>query len=98
MPCDTCPCDACPCGTCPRDTGPCDTGPCDACPHDTCPLCLLAVPAAPDAPVPADVFADHCTLSWTPPTDDGGAPITGFHVEKRIIGSQRWARVNKEQV
>ena len=59
---------------------------------------ITDVPGPPDAPVVSEIFAEHCMLAWTPPADDGGAPITGFHVERRMIGGDRWARVNKEQV
>jgi len=57
-----------------------------------------AVPSAPDAPIMSDVFSDNCTVTWQPPTEDGGSPITGYHVERRISGSARWVRVTKEQI
>lgn len=28
-----------------------------------------------------EIFADHCTLTWKPPTDDGGGDITGLYIE-----------------
>ena len=34
---------------------------------------------APGNLLVSDVYAEHCKLSWTPPTDDGGSEITGKH-------------------
>ena len=52
-------------------------------------------PGAPEAPVVDEVFPENCQVAWQPPAEDGGAPITGYHVERRITSSQRWIRVNK---
>ncbi len=35
-------------------------------------------------------------MAYQPPASDGGSPITGYHVERRIVGSTRWAKINKE--
>jgi titin len=37
-------------------------------------------------------------LSWQPPTNDGGAPILGYHLERQSSFSTRWARVNKDLI
>lgn len=29
-----------------------------------------------------DIFADHMTLEWKPPLDDGGTPVDHYVVEK----------------
>jgi len=34
-------------------------------------------PGAPENLQPSDVHAEYCKLSWSPPTDDGGAEVTG---------------------
>jgi len=34
-------------------------------------------PGSPEDLKVSDVYADHCTLSWKHPTDDGGADING---------------------
>jgi len=36
-------------------------------------------PGAPENLQASDVHAEHCKLSWSPPTDDGGAEVTGRH-------------------
>ncbi len=51
-------------------------------------------PGQPGTPVTSDVTATSCTLNWTPPTDDGGSPITGYTIEKRDRFSPRWTKVN----
>ncbi len=37
-------------------------------------------------------------LSWFPPSNDGGSPVTGYHLERRSPTSKRWVFVNKIQV
>lgn len=32
-------------------------------------------------------------LSWTPPYEDGGSPITGYHIERTTTKVTRWLRV-----
>ena len=61
--------------------------------------CLFtAVPGAPEAPSITDIYYDSCLVTWQPPLEDGGAPITGYHLERRAEGSTRWVKVNKEQI
>jgi len=40
-------------------------------------LCRIDAPGAPENLQPSDVHAEYCKLSWLPPSDDGGAEITG---------------------
>ena len=47
---------------------------------------FIDVPGAPGIPEVSDILADSMTVSWTPPTNDGGSPITGYTVEKRESG------------
>ena len=60
--------------------------------------CLLAVPGAPNAPTVSDIYHDNCLVAWQPPTEDGGSPVTGYHLERRTVGSKHWIQVNKESV
>jgi len=55
-------------------------------------------PGAPSAPVVSDVFSDSCVLTWSPPDFDGGAPITGYYVERSTNRAGRWIRITREAV
>lgn len=37
-----------------------------------------------------DWDSDHVELEWTPPPSDGGAPITGYIIQKKERGSPYW--------
>nr|WP_238362267.1 fibronectin type III domain-containing protein [Actinopolymorpha pittospori] len=49
---------------------------------------VYAVPSAPEAPTDVSVVrdGDEATVSWKPPTFDGGAPLTGYVVTARRDG------------
>ena len=55
-------------------------------------------PGAPEAPEVTEVFKTSCVVSWQPPAQDGGSPITGYWLERRTKLSTRWVRVNKDLV
>ena len=40
-----------------------------------------------------DITKSSAQLSWQPPEDDGGAPVSGYYVEKNT--GKRWTKVNK---
>ena len=48
------------------------------------------VAGKPGTPEPTDWDRDHVDLKWTKPTDDGGAPITGYVIEKKKKGTMAW--------
>jgi len=50
-------------------------------------------PGPPGTPVVEAFSPSSATINWTPPTDTGGRPITGYFIEKRELGSE-WNRVN----
>ena len=41
------------------------------------------MPDAPSAPQVAEVCSTSCVLSWQPPANDGGTPVTGYVIERR---------------
>jgi len=52
---------------------------------------VLDVPLKPRNLQPDEVRAEHVKLSWEPPLDDGGTPITGYLVRYMDIDSGEWA-------
>ncbi|OTF76669.1 hypothetical protein BLA29_001005, partial [Euroglyphus maynei] len=50
------------------------------------------VPAAPGTPQVTDIDKNHVDLCWEPPSKDGGAPITGYIIEKKEKGSDKWMK------
>ena len=44
-----------------------------------------------------DITKSGCRLSWRPPEDDGGKPITGYIVEKMDKASGRWVPVSRTE-
>jgi len=55
-------------------------------------------PGAPGKPEVTDSDKDHITLKWSPPTKDGGAPVTGYNVERLDPKTGRWTKVNSEPI
>ncbi|CDW52538.1 protein unc g; protein unc f; protein unc d; prot ein unc b; protein unc a [Trichuris trichiura] len=48
-------------------------------------------PLAPEGPLEAkEVFADHMTLTWNPPLDDGGVPLSHYVIEAFDPTLGRW--------
>lgn len=43
---------------------------------------LQTVPGPPAAPVMSAVTTTSATATWTPPPDNGGTPIAGYHVQR----------------
>lgn len=54
--------------------------------------------SAPGTPEVGDVTKDSVDLSWEKPTSEGGAPITGYHVEKKNPDTGDWERVNDKPI
>jgi titin len=49
------------------------------------------LPGPPIGPIKIDaIIQTGCTLSWLPPTEDGGAKITGYVVEGKDVNRQAW--------
>jgi len=43
-------------------------------------------PGAPGQPRDLSSTADSITIQWTRPRNDGGSPIMGYYIEKRMVG------------
>jgi len=55
-------------------------------------------PGPPDAPSISDVTKTGCVVAWQPPKEDGGSPVTGYHVERCLATTDRWLKINKGPV
>ncbi len=53
------------------------------------------IPGAPSQPDVTDINANSMTLHWSPPSSDGGSPITGYIVERRDTSKMSWSVVNR---
>lgn len=48
----------------------------------------------PGTPEVIDYDKNHAELAWTPPKNDGGAPITGYVIEARDKDTNKWRKVS----
>ena len=55
-----------------------------------------AVPDKPGVPQPTDVKDGSITVTWTPPENDGGAPVTSYVLEYRSEGSVSWKKATEK--
>lgn len=54
---------------------------------------IVDVPEKPVGPMKIfDITKDSVTLTWKPPGNDGGAPITGYNIEYRDVNKPTWDR------
>ena len=51
---------------------------------------VIDVPTKPTNLVVSDVRAENCKLTWSPPEDDGGTPLTGYSVQILDLESNVW--------
>ncbi|KAM9633457.1 myosin-binding protein C, fast-type [Trichechus inunguis] len=57
---------------------------------------IVDVPDPPEAVWVTSVGEDWAILVWEPPKYDGGQPVTGYLLERKKKGSQRWMKLNFE--
>lgn len=56
---------------------------------------VLDKPSSPKGPLEVSgVSKDSCVLTWQPPDDDGGSPITNYIVEKKDSKGEEWKPVS----
>ena len=53
-------------------------------------MIVLDKPSPPTNLGVEDVFAENCTLTWTDPDDDGGAPVTGYVIAIKEYNDYSW--------
>lgn len=58
----------------------------------------FTVPKKPGEPEVSNMRKNSCTLTWTAPESDGGAPIIGYVIERKERLSMRWAPIVHEPV
>jgi len=51
-------------------------------------------PGPPSKPSARDASTEFIDLVWSPPTDDGGSPVKGYIVQKRLTDAVDWTTVN----
>ena len=57
---------------------------------------ILSPPGRPSGPVEVSkVTPSGCTVSWSKPREDGGAPITGYSIEKKDVEKDYWSPCGK---
>lgn len=59
-------------------------------------LCLLAVPERPEDLIVTAVTKDSISVAWRPPKYDGGAEVTKYVLESRMIGRDNFTPVGGE--
>ena len=65
-------------------------------------VAVADVPGPPPAPEVYNVLCTSCTVKYQLPSDEGDAPVTGYHVQRRLVstGDENcgWETVNKEPI
>ncbi|KAK0143528.1 Titin [Merluccius polli] len=52
-------------------------------------------PAAPGTPFISAATKDNMVVEWKPPSNNGGSPVLGYHLERKEKNSLLWTRLNK---
>ena len=59
---------------------------------------LLDLPNEPSKPKAENIDKTTVKITWTPPYNTGGSPVTGYVIEKCDVSKGDWVRVNKKTV
>lgn len=57
-------------------------------------LFIVDPPGAPGSPRGIETTEDSITIAWQKPRHDGGSPITGYVIEKRLISDDKWTKAS----
>ena len=52
-------------------------------------------PSAPQGLQIIDIHKKSAVLTWKPPADDGGTPVTNYRIEYKQEGGMRWDLANE---
>lgn len=55
-------------------------------------------PGAPGTPKGVETTEDSITITWTKPRHDGGSPILGYIIEKRLLSEDKWTKATPSLV
>ncbi|XP_053706943.1 myosin binding protein Ca isoform X1 [Synchiropus splendidus] len=55
---------------------------------------IVDVPNPPENVKCTSVGEDCASITWDPPSFDGGVPVKGYLIERKKIGSSRWTKLN----
>ncbi|KAL7379328.1 hypothetical protein ABVT39_026316 [Epinephelus coioides] len=55
---------------------------------------IVDVPNPPENVKCTSVGEDCGTITWDPPSFDGGVPVKGYLMERKKVGSSRWTKLN----
>ncbi|XP_037545143.1 myosin binding protein Ca [Nematolebias whitei] len=55
---------------------------------------VVDVPNPPENAKCTSVGEDSATITWDPPSFDGGLPVKGYLMERKKVGSSRWTKLN----
>lgn len=58
----------------------------------------IDVPGPPGTPESTETSPTFISLTWTPPSTDGGSPVTHYILETKSGFSARWSKVTTERI
>jgi len=61
----------------------------------SCRVLVVGKPSPPLAPLDvSEITPETCTLTWRPPSDDGGSPISNYVVERMDVSVGVWIKIS----